>query len=44
VHDDEDHGLGSLQLAPSTLLAKAGENRCVRHYTLQGNAAPPVDW
>lgn len=36
AQDEEEHGLASLQHAPSALLAKAGENRCVRHYTLQG--------
>lgn len=39
AQDEEEHGLASLQHAPSTLLAKAGENRCIRHYTLQGE--PP---
>ena len=36
AQDEEEHGLASLQHAPSALLAKAGENRCLRHYTLQG--------
>lgn len=38
VHPQEEEGggLASLQHAPASLLAKAGENRCVRHYTLQG--------
>lgn len=34
--EEDEHGLASLQHAPSTLLAKASENRCIRHYTLQG--------
>jgi len=36
LQDEDEHGLASLQHAPSTLLAKASENRCIRHYTLQG--------
>lgn len=36
LQEEDEHGLASLQHAPSTLLAKASENRCIRHYTLQG--------
>jgi len=36
LQEEEETGLASLQHAPSSLLAKASENRCVRHYTLQG--------
>lgn len=35
LQEEDEHGLASLQ-HPSTLLAKASENRCIRHYTLQG--------
>lgn len=38
LQEEDEHGLASLQHAPSTLLAKASENRCIRHYTLQGEA------
>lgn len=38
LQDEDEHGLASLQHAPATLLAKASENRCIRHYTLQGKA------
>jgi hypothetical protein len=36
LQEEDEHGLASLQHAPSALLAKASENRCIRHYTLQG--------
>lgn len=35
LQEDEETGLASLQ-HPGVLLAKASENRCIRHYTLQG--------
>ena len=39
VQEDTEHGLASLQHAPAALLAKAGENRVLRHYTLQGECS-----
>ena len=36
LHEDSEGGLASFQNPGAALLAKASENRCIRHYTLQG--------